>query len=161
MHAQKDQFSPQAVQIWNSLHATNGTSACISLLSNSLSQQGRLRTENQGWPQDNTTLQESGVCSWGRKQSERLKAALLAPRQSSKVANLCMSRWRWEESSQLSMFSSPLGLLPDVWYRTDPLNSKPSRCLFITVLIWWDRVLQHYLGTTNCLLSILLGNNRS
>lgn len=35
------------------------------------------------------------------------------------------------------------------------------RCFWITVLIWWEGVLQHYLATTNCLWNILLGNDRS
>lgn len=43
----------------------------------------------------------------------------------SRVANLCMPRWKWEESSRVGTFWCPLGLLPDVQYRSDLLNTKP------------------------------------
>lgn len=146
------------VWLWCSL--CSQTTVYLSLLSNSLPQWGRSRAENQEWPPDITTQQESGLrCAPAGSKT--------ADSRQSRIASICVPRWRWEESSHRSMFSCPAGLPPDAQYRTDRLNAKllfhlqKRRCFFIAVLLWWERDLQHCLGTTNCLLSILLGNDRS
>lgn len=87
------------------------------LCSQTLPQWGRFRAENKEWPQDITTPQESGLRSTP-------PGSKIADSEQSRIANICIPRWRREESSQWSMISHLPDLSPDVQYRTKPLNAK-------------------------------------
>lgn len=81
----------------------------------------------------------------------------------SRTANVCVPKWRHEESSHQSMASGTRDLSPGAQYRTDLLNAKlwcPSG-VSLSLSCSGERVLQHCLGIINCLLSILLGNDRT
>lgn len=152
MHAQKDQFSPQAVQIWSSLCAANGTSSFVYLCSQThyLSKggsgqrtRGGHKTTQHCRSQGSTPVEESNL------KGCRLPYSTLSfnwhhDSWQSRVANLCMPRWKWEESSQVSTFWCPLGLLPDVQYRSDLLNTKPWHPSGASLLLFWSDEKESY-----------------
>lgn len=89
----------------------------ICLCSQTLPQWGRFRAENKEWPEDIATPQESGLRS-------APAGSKIADSQQSRIANICVPRWRREDSSQWSRISHLPDLSPDAQYRMKPLNAK-------------------------------------